>query len=109
MGTSHKNWWTGRVRHGVGQWFMGTSPLYMLVSAMYRMTRPPLLVGGLAMFWGYVKSWLSGKPRYDDLAFRQFLRAYQWDCLLRGKRSATEALNQRQEQTWNTFHSGVVA
>ena len=24
MGTSHKNWWTGRVRHGVGQYFMGT-------------------------------------------------------------------------------------
>ena len=24
MGTSHKNWWTGRVRHGVGQYYMGT-------------------------------------------------------------------------------------
>jgi poly-beta-1,6-N-acetyl-D-glucosamine synthase len=100
MGTSHKNWWTGRVRHGVGQWFMGTSPSYMLTSALYRMTRPPLVVGGLAMLWGYVGSWWRGEPRYDDLAFRSFLRSYQRDCLLRGKRAATEALNERQEQTW---------
>jgi hypothetical protein len=95
MGTSHKNWWTGRVRHGVGQWFMGTSPLYMLVSAAYRMTRPPLIVGGLAMLWGYVRSALRREPRYKDLDFRQFLRSYQWACLLRGKRAATEALNRR--------------
>ena len=55
MGTSHKNWWTGRVRHGVGQWYMGTSFSYMLVSALYRMTRPPIVAGGVAMLWGYVK------------------------------------------------------
>ncbi|HSV15005.1 MAG TPA: glycosyltransferase, partial [Tepidisphaeraceae bacterium] len=28
MGTSHKNWWTGRARHGSGQYFMGTGPIY---------------------------------------------------------------------------------
>ena len=27
MGTSHKNWWTGRTRHGFGQYFMGTAPI----------------------------------------------------------------------------------
>jgi glycosyltransferase involved in cell wall biosynthesis len=109
MGTSHNNWWTGRVRHGVGQWFMGTSPLYMLVSATYRMTRPPLVVGGLAMLWGYAKSCLTGQPRYADLEFRQFLRSYQWSCLLRGKRAATAALNRRQEQTWHAFHRRATA
>src|SRR6185437_16030668 len=51
MGTSHKNWWTGRVRHGVGQYFMGTSPIYMIASAMFRMTRPPIVLGGVAMLW----------------------------------------------------------
>jgi glycosyltransferase involved in cell wall biosynthesis len=102
MGTSHKNWWTGRVRHGVGQWFMGTSPTYMLVSALYRMTRPPLVVGGLAMLWGYLRSWLSREPRYDDLMFRRFLRTYQRACLLHGKKAATEALNRRQATAWTT-------
>src|SRR5687767_5176228 len=27
MGTSHKSWWTGRARHGRGQYFMGTGPV----------------------------------------------------------------------------------
>src|SRR3954454_19128947 len=76
MGTSHKSWWTGRVRHGIGQYYMGTSPTYMLASALFRMTRPPIAIGGLAMLWGYVKSWAGGAPRYDDPAFRQFLRRY---------------------------------
>ena len=39
MGTSHKNWWTGRVRHGVGQYYMGTGPTYMLASAAFASSR----------------------------------------------------------------------
>jgi hypothetical protein len=101
MGTSHKNWWTGRVRHGVGQWFMGTGPSYMLASAVFRMTRPPLLVGGIAMLWGYIRSAMQGRPRYGNAEFRRFLRTYQFDCLLRGKTRATESLNQLQAKIWN--------
>lgn len=96
MGTSHKNWWTGRVRHGVGQYYMGTSPAYMLASALYRMTRPPVVVGGVAMMWGYFRSLLQRRKRYGDAAFRRFLRRYQWACLLRGKHAATNKLNSRQ-------------
>jgi poly-beta-1,6-N-acetyl-D-glucosamine synthase len=100
MGTSHKNWWTGRVRHGFGQYFMGTTPAYMIATALYRMTRPPLVVGGLAMLEGYFKSLLRGAPRFGDDQFRRFLRRYQWECLLRGKRRATAALNARQAAVW---------
>ena len=96
MGTSHKNWWTGRVRHGIGQYFMGTGPSYMLASALFRMTRPPVLLGGIAMLWGYLKSMIQRRPRYGDAEFRQFLRSYQWACLLRGKARATRDLNARQ-------------
>jgi glycosyltransferase involved in cell wall biosynthesis len=101
MGTSHKNWWTGRVRHGFGQYFMGTTPLYMLVSAAYRMTRPPLVVGGLAMLHGYFKSMMSGNPRYGDDEFRRFLRRYQWACLIKGRNAATAELNARQAGRWD--------
>jgi poly-beta-1,6-N-acetyl-D-glucosamine synthase len=101
MGTSDKNWWTGRVRHGVGQYFMGTSPLYMLASAVYRAGNPPVLVGSVANLWGYFKSMLSQNPRYEDPEFRQFLRQYQWACLTRGKNAATSDLNQKQQSTWN--------
>jgi len=101
MGTSHRNWWTGRVRHGRGQYYMGTRPVYMIASAVYRMTRPPRFTGGLAMLYGYFKSMWDGVPRYGDAEFRRFLRRYQRDCLLKGKSRATAELNERQEGAWN--------
>ena len=101
MGTSHKNWWTGRVRHGVGQYFMGTGPAYMLASALYRLHRPPILLGSIAMLWGYLKSALNRKPRYGDVEFRRFLNRYQWACLVQGKPKATERLNAEQAAKWS--------
>jgi biofilm PGA synthesis N-glycosyltransferase PgaC len=101
MGTSHKNWWTGRTRHGFGQYFMGTPPMYMIAAAVFRMTRPPLLVGGIAMIHGYFKSMVLRKPRYGTPEFRRFLRSYQYACLIKGKRRATEQLNERQAARWN--------
>ena len=100
MGTSDKGWWEGRARHGVGQYYMGTGPLYMLASAFYRMSRPPLLAGGVAMLWGYVRSMAQRKERYTDEEFRAFLRRYQMQCLLTGKERATRRLNQRQASAW---------
>lgn len=104
MGTSDRSWWRGRVRHGTGQWFMGTSFTYMLASAIYRSTRPPIILGGTAMMWGYLKSAFTRKQRYGDAAFRRFLRSYQWACLTQGKTRATEALNERQTGVWRTTH-----
>ena len=101
MGTSHKNWWTGRERHGIGQHFMGTSFLYMVASSIYRMSRPPAFAGGIAMMWGYLRSAWERRPQYGDAAFRDFLHQYQWSCLLRGKAAATERLNRRQSTIWN--------
>jgi glycosyltransferase involved in cell wall biosynthesis len=101
MGSSHKGLITGRMRHGFGQYFMGTSPLYMTASAVFRMTRPPLVVGGAAMWWGYVKSMLERTPRYGDDEFRRFLRSYQWRCLLLGKTEATRRLNEAQRGVWD--------
>ncbi len=100
MGSSQKGIWTGRTRHGFGQWFMGTSFPYMTASAVYRMTRPPLLIGGLAMWWGYVKAMLGGERRYEDREFRSFLRRYQWSSLLRGKRATVARLDAAGEARW---------
>jgi hypothetical protein len=89
------------VRHGFGQYYMGTTPVFMLAAATYRMTRPPLVVGGLAMLHGYFRSMLRRAPRYGDDEFRRFLRRYQWDCLLKGKVRAVAELNARQAKAWN--------
>jgi glycosyltransferase involved in cell wall biosynthesis len=107
MGSSHKGLITGRMRHGFGQYFMGTSPIYMTASAVFRMTRPPLFIGGLAMWWGYVKSMLNQVPRYGDDEFRRFLRRYQWQCLIRGKAEATRRLNEAQRSVWAPMRSSA--
>jgi len=69
MGSSQKGIWTGRVRSGYGQYFMGTSPIYLFASAIFRLPRHPVVVGSIAMIWGYVSSALRGVERYDDAGF----------------------------------------
>src|SRR5271165_1481643 len=104
QGASHKGIWTGRVRIGFGQYFMGTSPLYHLVVVIYRLPAYPVLVGSVAMLWGYLKSWLKGLPRYDDLEFRRFLRSYQHACLRMGKRAATARVEAERARLWHDNH-----
>ncbi len=101
MGSSQKNIVSGRMRHGYGQYYMGTDFVYMTASALYRMTRPPLIIGGLAMWLGYIQSYLCRKERMKDKEFRIFLRKYQWSCLLNGKKRATVTLNQDGAARWD--------
>jgi glycosyltransferase involved in cell wall biosynthesis len=93
MGSSHKGIYTGRMRHGFGQYFMGTGLVYMLANAVNRMNEKPYVLGGLAMLWGWISSALLRKPRFDDPAFRKFLRRYQWRALIAGKKRAIEEIH----------------
>jgi glycosyltransferase involved in cell wall biosynthesis len=104
QGASHKGIWTGRLRVGFGQYFMGTSPIYHLAVVFYRLPAYPVLVGSAAMLWGYLRSWLKGLPRYDDVEFRRFLRSYQHTCLLMGKRAATTRINVERAHIWHASH-----
>ena len=95
MGSSHLSIYAGRMRHGYGQYFMGTGFLFMTASALYRMNKKPYVLGGLAMWWGWLKSALARKPRYPDMEFRKFLRRYQRRALLAGKQRALEELQRK--------------
>jgi biofilm PGA synthesis N-glycosyltransferase PgaC len=90
MGSSQVSIYTGRMRHGFGQYFMGTSLLFMIASAVFRLNQKPYVIGSAALLWGYLKSALQRKPRYQDPEFRKFLRNYQWQVLLGGKRRALD-------------------
>ena len=92
MGSSQQGIYTGRMRHGYGQYFMGTGFLFMVASALSRFNQKPYVLGSLAMLWGWVKSALQRKPRYEDAEFRAFLRHYQSRALRIGKRRAIEEL-----------------
>jgi biofilm PGA synthesis N-glycosyltransferase PgaC len=102
MGSSQKGIWTGRLRSGYGQYFMGTAPVYLLASAIFRVPKHPVVTGSIAMIWGYFSSALRGLERYDDLEFRRFLRSYQYACLLHGKSGATRKFNDAQAAVWRT-------
>jgi poly-beta-1,6-N-acetyl-D-glucosamine synthase len=104
QGASQKGIWTGRLRAGFGQYFMGTSPLYYLAVAIYMLPAHPAVIGSAAMLWGYLRSWLKGLPRYDDFEFRRFLRSYQYACLRMGKRAAAARVNDERAPLWHAKH-----
>ena len=105
MGSSQQSIWTGRIRSGFGQYFMGTSAVYLFAIAAYRLSKHPVLIGSAAMIYGYMKSAVTGVRRYEELGFRRFLRDYQRDCLLYGKREATRRINEVQAKIWRARHS----
>lgn len=107
MGSSQKGIWTGRVRSGYGQYFMGTSPAYLAAVAAYRLPKHPVVYGSIAMVWGYLRSAAQGLPRYGDEAFRGFVRRYQHACFRYGKAEATRLLNEAQAATWKANHEGA--
>jgi glycosyltransferase involved in cell wall biosynthesis len=81
MGSSFRSVYHGRLRWGRGQHFMGTHPLYLLGIAGYRMFERPWALGGLCILMGYVGSAARHRPRYEDPAFRRFLRSWQMRSL----------------------------
>ena len=77
MGSSHKNIFVGRLRWGRGQWFMGTHPLYVIASGVFRMRERPFVIGGLLIIAGYFRAWIRGERRYEAGDFRKHLHAWQ--------------------------------
>ncbi|PIE22985.1 MAG: glycosyl transferase family 2 [Planctomycetota bacterium] len=102
MGTSQGSVYNGRRRHGFGQWFMGSDPLYYTASCILHMFKEkPYILGGLAMWWGYVGSWLRRVPQYDNPELRAFIRAYQRRALIKGKAAAIAEQEAERAPFWN--------
>lgn len=108
MGSSENNILTGRARHGFGQYFMGSDPLYFTATALFRMTRPPYVVGGAAMLYGYARAWWTGARQLDDSELRDFIRAYQRQALRQGKSKTIAAIEARQEPHWGVQPQSAV-
>jgi glycosyltransferase involved in cell wall biosynthesis len=92
-GSSQQSVYVGRMRHGYGQYFMGTGLVYMAASAIFRMKEKPYVLGGLATLWGWLRSWIQRKPRYEDHEFRSFLRRFQWRAMIVGKTRAIDEIS----------------
>lgn len=107
MGSSQDNVLVGRMRHGFGQYFMGTGIVYMAATSAFRALHRPYIVGGLAMFWGYLKSLLARERQLSDEALKRFIRHFQWRCLLRGKRRTIREFDEEQKVRWDPNGPGL--
>jgi hypothetical protein len=95
MGSSQQSIWVGRLRWGFGKYFMGSAFYYVAAVALYRMFERPYIVGGWGILWGYLKAMFSGAPRFDNKEFRRFLRRFELQSLLFGKRRTVERYHLR--------------
>jgi poly-beta-1,6-N-acetyl-D-glucosamine synthase len=95
MGSSQQSLWTGRLRWGFGKYFMGSALYYVAAVAAFRMLEKPYVIGGWGILWGYLKAMAGGAPRFADPALRRFLRCFELQSLLLGKRRAADRYHER--------------
>ena len=95
MGSSQHSIWVGRLRWGFGKYFIGSAWYHVVAVACYRMLESPYLIGGWGILWGYVKATLAGAPRFENREFRRFLRRYELESLLFGKRRTADRYHRR--------------
>jgi len=89
MGSSQSGIHTGRRRHGLGQYYMGSSLPFFAATCVFRMMEPPYVTGGFSMMAGYLGAMLRRVPRHGDTELVRFIRAYQRRALFKGKARAT--------------------
>ena len=106
MGSSHQSIYTGRRRHGFGQYYMGTHPLFMIASAVNKGMQRPFVLGGLAMLQGYFGAMLRRAGRQSDKDLITFIRAYQRRALRVGKARAVAELEAARAPFWNPPEGG---
>lgn len=104
MGSSDKGILTGRERWGLGHWIMGSSPAFVLATALNRSRFRPIGIGSLAMLWGYLKGAFHREPRLADPEFRRHLRRYQWAMMTGGKARAQRLFEERGGARWAQRH-----
>jgi len=91
MGSSQKSIYHGRIRHGKGQFHIGTHPVFFLASSVYRLLRQkPYVTGTVFSVYGFLKSYVDGSRRFGDRDLVKFIRTYQMRALRSGKAAAAE-------------------
>jgi glycosyltransferase involved in cell wall biosynthesis len=95
MGSSQHSIWVGRLRWGFGKYYMGSSFYYVAAVAFYRMFERPYIVGGMGILWGYLKAMFGRAPRFENREFRRFLRRFELQSLLFGKRRTADRYHER--------------
>ena len=101
MGSSQAGIYTGRRRHGFGQYYMGTGPVFLVASAVNKMRQKPYVLGGLAIIQGYLGAVMRKEGRHADSELRAFIRRYQTRALLVGKARAVAEIEAERAAIWS--------
>lgn len=74
--------WGGFVKYGRANYICGYHPLFMLGKCLRRVKQKPLLLGSLALMYGYVSGYLKRIPQVNDPVAIAYLRRQQLNCLV---------------------------
>lgn len=74
--------WKDMVKGGRACHFSGYHPLFMIAKCIYRLTRPPYVIGALGMIWGFLTGYLKRLPRVDNPPLIRYLREQQFNYLI---------------------------
>jgi len=82
MGTAKGIVW-GKMKTGMGEYYYGSHPVFVLARCFYRMSEPPYGIIGLSIALGYLHALIRREARINDPAFIKFLREEQLSRLRR--------------------------
>jgi len=91
MGTAARGLVMARFKSGAVDYLLGGHPVWQLFRAAYQMTKPPYVVGGLALLAGYVSAGARrmDRPVADDLVrFRRREQMHRLRNLFTGRTAA---------------------
>jgi len=77
LGTAERGVVASNFAYGKKDYILGGHPLWQVFRCMYRMTKRPLVVGGVALFAGYMSAFLSRTERPVSPELMRFHRAEQ--------------------------------
>lgn len=83
MGTAEQNPLAAKVRLGIKDYALGNHPLWQLSRTLYQMTKPPAVLGGLALLYGYTGAWLRRTEKSVSSEMQVFIRREQMQRLKR--------------------------
>ena len=77
MGTAQRSQVASMFSYGEKDYYLGGSPIWQLFRCAFRMAKRPFLIGGLALWAGYVSAALRRMPRAVSPELMRFHRAEQ--------------------------------
>ncbi len=77
MGTAQHSVLQARYNYGAKDYAFGNHPVWELSRSAYQMTKRPIVIGGVALLWGYISAACSRTEQPIPIEMKQFVRREQ--------------------------------